>query len=48
MGKSLLAWGAIMSPEETRRAIESITATDLQSMAVRLFSPENLSQLVYL
>ena len=48
MGKSLLAWGSIMSPEETRRAIEAITATDLQSMAVRLFSPENLSQLVYL
>ena len=48
MGKSLLAWGSIMSPEETRRAIEAITATDLQSMAVKLFSPENLSELVYL
>lgn len=48
MGKSMLAWGSVMSPEETRRHIDAITATDLQSMAARLFAPENLSQLVYL
>ena len=48
MGKSMLAWGSVMSPEETRKAIESITATDLQSMAAKLFAPDNLSQLVYL
>ena len=48
MGKSMLAWGTVMSPEETRRHINAITATDLQSMAARLFSPDNLSRLVYL
>ena len=48
MGKSMLAWNSIMSPEETRKHIEAITATDLQSMAARLFAPENLSSLVYL
>lgn len=48
MGKSLLAWGAVMSEEETRRHLEAITAKDLQTMALRLFSPENLSTLVYL
>ena len=48
MGKSMLAWGTVMSPEETRRHIDAITATDLQSMASRLFAPEKLSSLVYL
>ena len=48
MGKSMLAWGSVMSPEETRKAIESITATDLQSMAAKLFAPDILSELVYL
>ena len=48
MGKSMLAWGTVMSPEETRRHIDAITATDLLSMAARLFAPDNLSRLVYL
>lgn len=48
MGKSLLAWGTVMSPEETRQRLSSITATDLQSMARRLFAKDNLSSLVYL
>ena len=48
MGKSMLAWGTVMSPEETRKHINAITATDLQSMAAKLFAPDNLSQLVYL
>ena len=48
MGKSLLSWGGILSPEETRRLLEAVTPEDLQQMACRLFSPENLSTLVYL
>ena len=48
MGKSLLSWGSILSPEETRRQLESITPADLQDMACRLFAPENLSTLIYL
>ena len=48
MGKSLLAWGSIMSPEETKKHLEAITSVDLQQMAIRLFSPSNLSTLIYL
>lgn len=48
MGKSLLAWGKIMSPEQTRACLQSITSEDLRKMACRLFAPEKLSSLVYL
>jgi predicted Zn-dependent peptidase len=48
MGKSILSWGTIMSPEETRAAILAITPEDLQKMAARLFSPDSLCSLVYL
>ncbi|MBR1569158.1 MAG: insulinase family protein [Bacteroidales bacterium] len=48
MGKSLLAWGQIMSPEETKARLEAITPEDIRQMAARLFSPENLSSLIYL
>ena len=48
MGKSMLSWGNIMTPEETRAAIEAITPADLQSMAQRLFAPDHLSSLIYL
>lgn len=48
MGKSMLSWGTIMSPEETRNAILAITPEDLQKMAARLFSPDSLCSLVYL
>ena len=48
MGKSLLAWGTVPSPEETRAQLEAVTAEDLQQMAARLFAPENFSSLVYL
>ena len=48
MGKSMLAWGNIMSPQETRKQLEAITPDDLQAMAKRLFAPTNLSSLVYL
>ena len=48
MGKSMLSWGSIMTPEETRSAIESITPEDLQKMARKLFAPDHLSSLMYL
>lgn len=48
MGKSMLAWGSIMTPEQTRAAIEAISAEDLQKMARRLFSTDALSTLIYL
>ena len=48
MGKSLLAWGSIMSQEEVRACLETIGPEDLRQMARRLFAPEKLSSLVYL
>ena len=48
MGKSMLAWGSIMTSEQTRAAIEAISAQDLQKMARRLFAPDQLSTLIYL
>ena len=48
MGKSLLSWGSILSPEETRRLLEAVTPADLQQMACRLFAPEKVSTLIYL
>ena len=48
LGKSMLAWGEVMSSSQTRRILGSITPEQLQAMAVRLFSPENLSSLIYL
>ena len=48
MGKSMLSWGSIMSPEETRKALLAITPAHLQKMAARLFAPDSLCSLVYL
>lgn len=48
MGKSMLAWGEILSPEQTRAQIEAIGPEALQKMAGRLFAPDHLSSLVYL
>ena len=48
MGKSMIAWGAIASPEEIRAQIFAITPAQLQEMARRLFGPGRLSTLVYL
>ena len=48
MGKSMLSWGSIMTPEETRTAISAITPADLQKMAARLFAPDSLCSLIYL
>ena len=48
MGKSLLAFGRVASSAENKAAIEAVTASDLQTLAQRIFSPENLSRLIYL
>ena len=48
MGKSLLAFGRIASTQENKSAVESITAEDLQMLAGRIFSKENLSRLTFL
>ncbi len=48
MGKSLLAFGRVASFAENKAAIEAVTAADLQAMALRIFSPSNLSRLIYL
>ena len=48
MGKSLLAFGRLASSAENKAAIEAVTSADLQSLACRIFSPDNLSRLVYL
>ena len=48
MGKSLLAFGRVASSAENKAAIEAVTAAELQAMALRIFSPSNLSRLVYL
>ena len=36
------------SSAENKAAIEAVTASDLQTLAQRIFSPENLSRLIYL
>ena len=48
MGKSLLAFGRVASSAENKAAIEAVSSADLQSLARRIFSPDNLSHLVYL
>ena len=48
MGKSMLAWGSVLSPAQTRSMLEAITPADLQKMAEKLFAPDHLSSLVYL
>lgn len=48
LGKSMLAWGEVMSSVKIREIIEAITPQDLQAMAQRLFAPEKLSSLIYL
>ena len=48
MGKSLLSWGRIASPEEVRAQVEAVTAEDLLQAARTLFAPERMSRLLYL
>lgn len=48
MGKSLLAYGRIDSDKEISDKISDITSEDIQNMAVRIFSTDNISKLVFL
>lgn len=48
MGKSLLAYGSIAPENENRKAIESITAEELQRAACSVFSEKNISTLIYI
>lgn len=48
MGKSLLAFGAIMPDRKVRELIESVGAEDLRLMADKIFAPDHVSRLIYL
>ncbi len=48
MGKSLLAYGKIHDSKEHLAMVENISAADLQEMAVKIFNPEKLSNLIYI
>ncbi len=48
MGKSLLAYGKIHDSKENRSLVDSITAADIQEMALKIFDPNKLSTLVYI
>ncbi len=48
MGKSLLAYGKIHNSKENLSMVDSITAQDLQTAALKIFAPENLSTLIYI
>lgn len=48
MGKSLLAFGRIAGTQENKAAVEAVTAGDLQDLACRIFSKDNLSRLTFL
>lgn len=48
MGKSLLSYGTVTSDDEVRRRIGEITSEDLRLMAVRIFSSDKMSKLVFL
>ena len=48
MGKSLLSYGEVMSDEEMKEKINSITPEDIRDITCRIFSPENTSRLIFL
>lgn len=48
MGKSLLAYGKVFPSEETRKQIDSITASEIREMACRIFMPGKTSRLIML
>ena len=48
MGRSLLAFGRVFSPEEERDAVCGVGSQDLQAMAARLFRADALSTLIFL
>ena len=48
MGKSLLAYGKVMSDLQTRELVESVTSADIQESARLIFCPSSCSRLIYL
>lgn len=42
MGKSMLSFGRVITPAETRDAVSAITPVDIQSVAVEIFSAPSL------
>lgn len=46
MGKSLLAYGNVMSREESIKSIESVTAVDIRETACKIFAPGRTSRLI--
>lgn len=48
MGKSLLAYGRIASTEENRKAIDAVSAEDIQRCACTIFDKDRLSRLIFL
>lgn len=47
MGKSMMAFGKVRSEEELKTRIEEVTATELQNLAQKIFSADQLSKLIY-
>ena len=48
MGKSVLAFGHVISEEETKQLINSVTSNDIQALCRKLWDEGNYSQLLYL
>ena len=48
MGKSLLAFGSVLSDSEIRSKIDSVTAGDIQNAARKIFAEDKLSRLIYI
>ena len=48
MGKSLLAYGRVLSDENTREKIESVTAEEIRDAARAVFDETSLCRLVFL
>ena len=48
MGKSLISYGKIFTDKQNREAIEAVTSEAIRDAAVRIFSPERTSSLIFL
>ncbi len=48
MCKSLLAYGTVISGSKTREMVESVTSSDIQESAMRIFSRPSCSRLIFL
>lgn len=48
MGKGLISYGKVAEGKKNKELVEAITSEDLREMACRIFSPENLSKMIYI